>query len=190
MAQAMNRTWDWARENAATLLLISTVVGGIWILRGSIVTTDDLEIATRNLATQADLAPLARRADVATDLQVVDTLDQTVASLERTVGNLDTTIGLIRENAERTHATVIALQETVADLGRSVEQTNSTVGALASTVATTRETVEHLSETVGRTDARIPLLVSCTIDLHFWNPELTSDEQPPLPESCEQARRQ
>ena len=113
-----------------------------------------------------------------------------MASLATTVRTLDATIGLIRENAERTSATVIALQETVDDLRGSVERTNSTVMTLAGTVATTRDTVERLSETVGRTDARIPLLVSCSIDLHFWNPEQTSGEQPPLPESCEQARRQ
>ena len=186
----MKRTWNWVRENAATLLLISTVAGGIWIVRGSIVTTDDLERATRNLATQADLGPLATREDVANDREVVDTVQQTVGNLATTVKSLDATLSLMRENAERTSATGIALQGTVDDLRSSVEQTNNTVMTLAGTVATTMDAVERLSETVRRTDARIPLLVSCSIDLHFWNPDQTSGEQPPLPESCLQARRQ
>jgi uncharacterized protein YlxW (UPF0749 family) len=201
MTTKPNRAARWLRENAATLVLISTVAGGIWILRGSIVTTDDL----RNLATQADLAPLARRADVATDREVVNTLRETVASLATSVERLDATVDRIAERTNatvvaledtvnQTTATVIVLQDTVDELRGSVERTNSTVLALAATVARTSETVDRLSETVGTLratgDRAIPLLVSCMIDLHFWNPEAAGGEQPALPESCEQARRQ
>lgn len=179
------RAWTWIRENGTALLVVSGFVGGFWVAAGSLATKDDFERATRSLATRADLAPLASRADLATTERTVNTLRETVAGLATAVDGLNGAVDRVNATVDR--------------LGENVERTNETVVALSATVEITSDTVNRLSETVERLgvtaealDGTIPLLVSCVIDLHFWNLLHVEgrDEQQPLPESCEQARRQ
>ena len=177
--------WAWIGENSGALLVAGAVLGGFWAAGGSLATNEDVERATRDLATRGDLAGLATRADLDTTERTVNTLRETVASLASTVDGLNSA-------AETVNRTVETLRE-------NVERTNETVAALSATVDTTSETVTRLSGTVevlGRSadalEETIPLLVSCVIDLHLWtmaSGDRTGERQP-LPESCEQARRQ
>ena len=83
------RAWTWIRENGTALLVVSGFVGGFWVAAGSLATKDDFERATRSLATRADLAPLASRADLATTERTVNTLRETVAGLATAVDGLN-----------------------------------------------------------------------------------------------------
>ena len=177
--------WAWIRENSGALLVVSAVVGGFWVATDSLATNEDVERATRDLATKADLAPLASRTDLAATERTVSALRETVAGLATTADSLNDAVA--------------GVNDTVQGLRQSVERTNETMATLSTIVDTTSDTVTRLSQTVeglGRTtealNGRAPLLVSCVIELHFRTVRHADGtaEQRPLPESCEQARRQ
>ena len=73
--------WAWVGENSGALLVAGAVLGGFWAAGGSLATNEDVERATRDLATKGDLAGLATRADLDTTERTVNTLRETVASL-------------------------------------------------------------------------------------------------------------
>ena len=171
------RTRAWSRENSGALLVVSAVVGGFWLATDSLATNEDVERATRDLATKADLASLASRADLAATERTVNALREAVTSRATTV--------------DRLNDAVDGVKGTVQDLRESVERTNEAVLALSTSVDATSDTVTRLSGTVeglGRTaeglDGTVPLQVSCVIESHLRT------VQRPLRESCEQARRQ
>ena len=164
----------WLRDNATALAVLISLCGGVWYL-------------ATTLASKADVATVATKADV-------ERVSETVGTLAGTVGTLE--------------ETVRALRNTVTTLDSTVDRADGTIGRLTDSIERANEMIPVLNETVNRANETLPLLVSCVIDLHPRTVDIGSlienfdsigrwraDPEnvpfplpPPLPESCEQAR--
>ena len=169
--------------------LVLAVTGFAAFFMTTVATKDDVAMRISPLATKVDVATLATSDDL-------DTLEGAVGTLRETVGVLSNTVNTLSQTVDRVSQTVNTLSETVGRVNDTVIALSGTVDNANSTVNRVSETVDTLDGAVENLDGTIPLLVSCTIDLHRQMTDgetafIEGDARPtvPLPESCEQARR-
>ena len=68
--------WRWIRENGAALLIVTGVLGGVWVTATNVATDEEVDRITATLATKADVANLVTRDDLAESVAPLDFLNR------------------------------------------------------------------------------------------------------------------